>query len=190
MIDSTFREARKETNGVSTNGVIANLTFFDRGTFWVPPLTYFYLPKSTRVYLFPQSVEIRYFRSGPISVDPTCPQPTDVVCYRCYTCACISSMIIIIIIIIIHVIDPICPRPRQGDFPARNELGDGHQRERERDTERQRERERECQREKERKREREREIERGNHLSNTTCLTKVFFRIGEYLDKVRWSLTL
>ena len=29
-----------------------------------------------RAYLFPQSVKIRYFCSGPISVDPTCPRPT------------------------------------------------------------------------------------------------------------------
>ena len=32
---------RKWTNGVSTNGVTASLLFFDRGTFWVLPLTYF-----------------------------------------------------------------------------------------------------------------------------------------------------
>ena len=67
--------ARKGTNGVSTNGVTANFMFFDRGTFWVLPLTYFYLPKSARAYLFPQSVKIHYFCSGPISVDPICPQP-------------------------------------------------------------------------------------------------------------------
>ena len=53
-------------NGVSTNGVTANFMFFDRGTFWVLPLTYFYLP---------QSVKTHYFFSGPISVDPICPQP-------------------------------------------------------------------------------------------------------------------
>ena len=29
------RRSRKGTNGVSTNGVTANLMFFDRGTFWV-----------------------------------------------------------------------------------------------------------------------------------------------------------
>ena len=68
---------RKGTNGVSTNGVTANLMFFDRGTFWVLPLTYFYIPKSARAYLFPQSVKIDYFCSGPISVDPVCPQPND-----------------------------------------------------------------------------------------------------------------
>ena len=40
-------------------------------TFWVLPLTYFwYLPKSARVYLFPQSVEIRYFCSSPIKCRP------------------------------------------------------------------------------------------------------------------------
>ena len=35
----------KGANGVSTNGVTANSMLFDRGTFWVFPLTYFYLPK-------------------------------------------------------------------------------------------------------------------------------------------------
>ena len=48
---------------------------FDRGTFWVLPLTYFYIPKSARAYLFPKSIEIHYFCSIPISVDPICPQP-------------------------------------------------------------------------------------------------------------------
>ena len=40
------------------------------------PVNLLYLPKSARAYLFPQSVKIPYFRSGPISVDPICPQPT------------------------------------------------------------------------------------------------------------------
>ena len=44
---------RRGTNGVSTNGVTANFMFFDRGTFGVLPLTYLYLPKSARAYLFP-----------------------------------------------------------------------------------------------------------------------------------------
>ena len=65
---------RKGTNGLSTNGVTANFVFFDRGTFGALPLTYFYLPKSARAYLFPQSVKIPYICSGPISVDPICPQ--------------------------------------------------------------------------------------------------------------------
>ena len=66
--------ARKGTNGVGTNGVTANFMFSD-GAFWVL-LTCFYIPKSARVYLFPQSVKIHFFCSGPISVDPICPQPT------------------------------------------------------------------------------------------------------------------
>ena len=49
--------------------------FVDRGHLWVLPLTYFYIPKGARVYLFPQSVKVRYFCSGPISVDPICPRP-------------------------------------------------------------------------------------------------------------------
>ena len=67
---------RKGTiNGVSTSGVTATFTFVDRGTFWVLQLTYFYLPKSARMYLLPQSVKMHYFCSGPLSVDPICPQP-------------------------------------------------------------------------------------------------------------------
>ena len=49
--------------------------FFDTGTFWVLSLAYFYLTKSARAYLFSQLVKIHYFCSGPISVDPICPQP-------------------------------------------------------------------------------------------------------------------
>ena len=65
---------RKGTNGVSTNGVAANFIFFDRGTFWVLPLTNCYLPKSARAYLSPQSDKIHYFCIGPNSVDPLCPR--------------------------------------------------------------------------------------------------------------------
>ena len=50
---SGSRGTRKETCGVSTNGVIANVVFFDRGTFGVLPSTYMYLSKSARAYLFP-----------------------------------------------------------------------------------------------------------------------------------------
>ena len=39
---------RKGTNGVSTNGVTANIIFFETGTFWVLPLSYFYLQKKCR----------------------------------------------------------------------------------------------------------------------------------------------
>ena len=38
-------------------------------------LTYFYILKSAREDICSQSVEIRYFCSGPISVEPICPQP-------------------------------------------------------------------------------------------------------------------
>ena len=74
-VDRRMDPFLKGTNGASTNGVTANFIFFDRGPFWVLPLTYFYLPKSARAYLFPQSVNNNYFCSGPISVDPICPQP-------------------------------------------------------------------------------------------------------------------
>ena len=70
-------KTRKGTNGVSTNGVTANVMFFVRGTFSVLPLTCFCFSKSARAYLFPQSVKINYLFSSPISVDPICPQPND-----------------------------------------------------------------------------------------------------------------
>ena len=58
-------------------GSLQILCLFDTATFWVLPLIYVYLPKIARAYLFPQSVEMRYFCSGPISVHPgCCPQPT------------------------------------------------------------------------------------------------------------------
>ena len=44
--------------------VSLQLSCFLTGTFWVLPLTYFYIPKSARAYLFPQSVETHYFCSG------------------------------------------------------------------------------------------------------------------------------
>ena len=64
-------DTRKKTNAFSTNMATAYFMFFDRGTFWVLPLTYFYLPKSARAYLFlPKFVKIRYFCSGPIMLTP------------------------------------------------------------------------------------------------------------------------
>ena len=66
------RDERVVINEVTT----ANCMFFDRGTFWVFPFTYFlYHPNSARAYLFPQPIKIHYFCSGPASVDPMCPQP-------------------------------------------------------------------------------------------------------------------
>ena len=44
------------TNGVSTNGFTADFMCFGKGTFWVLPLTYFYLPKSARAHLFPPNL--------------------------------------------------------------------------------------------------------------------------------------
>ena len=49
--------------------------FFTEGLLGVFPLTYFYHPKSARAHLFPQLVKNHNFCSGPISVDPICPQP-------------------------------------------------------------------------------------------------------------------
>ena len=50
--------------GSALMGSLQFLCFLDRGTFWVLPLTYFYLPKSARAYLFPQSLKIRQASKG------------------------------------------------------------------------------------------------------------------------------
>ena len=72
-------KARKVTNGVSANGVTANLICFDRGIFWVPPLAYFDIPnKSARAHLFPPSAKNHVFCSSLVSVDP-------ILWYICYT---------------------------------------------------------------------------------------------------------
>ena len=71
---STRSAFGKGQMGSALIGVTANFMILT-GTFWVLPLTYLYLPNSARTYLFPQSVKIRYFCSGPIRVDPICPQP-------------------------------------------------------------------------------------------------------------------
>ena len=68
-----LRATQKGTNGVSANAVTVNFMFFDRGTFWVLPLTYFYLPKSARAYrtayLFP-SVKFVAFAAAPLVLTP------------------------------------------------------------------------------------------------------------------------
>ena len=46
----------------------ANFCCFNRGTFWVLPLAYFYLPNLSKL--------THYFCSGPMSVDPIRRQPT------------------------------------------------------------------------------------------------------------------
>ena len=39
-------------------------------TFWVLPLTYFYLPKSASAYLFPESVKNITFAAAPLVLTP------------------------------------------------------------------------------------------------------------------------
>ena len=51
------------------------LCFSTEGLFWVLPLTYIF-PKVPGRTFFPQSIKQTYFCSGPISVDPICPQPS------------------------------------------------------------------------------------------------------------------
>ena len=44
--------------------------FFDTGTFWVFPLTYFYIPKSARAYLFPNLSKFITFAAAPSVLTP------------------------------------------------------------------------------------------------------------------------
>ena len=67
---STANEDQKGTNGVSTNGVTANSMFFDRDFLGTPVNLLLSSDKYQGVPFSPQN-----FCSGPISVDPTCPQP-------------------------------------------------------------------------------------------------------------------
>ena len=53
--------------GSALIGVTANFMFLTEFVLGVLPLAYFYIPKSSRACLFPQSVKIHYFCSGPIS---------------------------------------------------------------------------------------------------------------------------
>ena len=63
------------TRGQHEWGRCKSHVFFDRGTCWVPICQN--MPSSLNcAYLFPQSVKHIYFRSDPIRVDPTCPQPS------------------------------------------------------------------------------------------------------------------
>ena len=64
------RGIRKGTNGVSTNGVTANFMFFERGTFWVLPLIYCYLPKSAGAFLFPNLSKFITFAAAPVVLTP------------------------------------------------------------------------------------------------------------------------
>ena len=64
------RRSRRGTNGVSTHWVTASFMFFDRGTFWVLPLTYLYLPRSARMYLFPKLAKLITFAAEPLVLTP------------------------------------------------------------------------------------------------------------------------
>ena len=46
---------------------------------------------SDRAHLFPQSVKLSFFCSGPISVEPICPQPS--LCARTLACAVVSHRV-------------------------------------------------------------------------------------------------
>ena len=70
------KQARKGTNGVSTNGVAANLMFFDRDLLGTP-VNLLSSQKCQGAPFSPisQSLKKYYFCSGPISVNSICPQP-------------------------------------------------------------------------------------------------------------------
>ena len=66
---------KSQTSQNDTRGLpplMGSLLFscFDSRTFWVHPLTYFYIPKSAWAYLFSQSVKIHCFCSGPLALTP------------------------------------------------------------------------------------------------------------------------
>ena len=61
--------------GSAQKGSLRISCFLTEGPFGFHRLTCLYLPKSARAYFFPQSVKIHCFCSGPMSVDPICPQP-------------------------------------------------------------------------------------------------------------------
>ena len=61
---------RRGTDGVDTNAVAAKFMLFDRGTFWVLPLTHFCLPNSARAYLFSNLSEFITFAAAPLVLTP------------------------------------------------------------------------------------------------------------------------
>ena len=63
----------KGQTGSALMGSLQHFMFFDRGTFWVLLLTYFYLPKSARAYIFPQPVKIITFAAAPLVLTPFVP---------------------------------------------------------------------------------------------------------------------
>ena len=67
----------KKTNLLSpprkcTNGVTANLSLFDRGTFWGTLVTYVIFPGLT---FFPNLTKLMIFALAPLVLTPFCPQP-------------------------------------------------------------------------------------------------------------------
>ena len=61
--------AWKGTNGVSANGFTANFVFFD-SLFLGTPVNYFYLPKSTSAYFFPNLTKSITFAASPLVLTP------------------------------------------------------------------------------------------------------------------------
>ena len=69
------RQSERDKWGQHQWGHCKFRVFWQRGSFWVLRLTCFYLLKSAKAYLFPQSDKLHYFCSGPMSVDPICLRP-------------------------------------------------------------------------------------------------------------------
>ena len=61
--------------GSALTGSLQISWFLTEGLFGYSRQPTFYLPKSARAYLFPQSVKSHYLCSGPISVDPISLKP-------------------------------------------------------------------------------------------------------------------
>ena len=65
-----YVELGKGQMGSALMGSLQMFMFSDRRTFWVLPLTYFYLPKSARAYFFPDPSKCIAFAAAPLVLTP------------------------------------------------------------------------------------------------------------------------
>ena len=97
--------------------VTAKFMFSDRGTFWVLPLAYVYLPKSARSYLFPNLSKLITFAAAPLVLTISIIiimfiitiNITNNITFTIVITIVITINITISIVIIVSV-DPICPQ--------------------------------------------------------------------------------
>ena len=70
FMDDRHDSGEKQQMGSALMGLLHFCVFFDRGTFQLLSLTYFYLPKSARAYLFPRSVKFITSAAAPVVLTP------------------------------------------------------------------------------------------------------------------------